>query len=424
MIVMVEKIFIGNRIDKAKNVVLWTTLSGVVYSFQNILFLIAIQQVLKDTAAGMYSAGFIVASQILTIAKYYVRNYQVSDINEKYSFDDYFATRIITCVIALLISIAWVFIGKFDYKTAIITVSLCIYKIAEAFSDVFEGLYQQKFRIDVSGRSQFTKDLLMVLLYIGMIVVTKNLILSTVVLAVFSVVIMLVIDIPISVKFVKWKLKFNWKNISGILVACFSLFTSSFAHAYLQQAPKYAIMNLGEDSNELLAKFNELFMPVYFFTLIVCFSIKIWLSRLTVYHQEGNRKAFVGILLKQSGIIIALMIIACVGMYFLGGFALSLIYGTDLHGYQSFHVVIMFAGAFSAWYELFECVIIIYRKQSFGLIASIFTSVVTLFIMPAIVGRYGLMGAAYGYLISNAIRAILYFAFSMLCMHRETKLKN
>ena len=45
---------------------------------------------------------------------------------------------------------------------AVVIISLTVYKMAECMSDLFEGLYQQRFRFDISGRSQFTKDLIMI----------------------------------------------------------------------------------------------------------------------------------------------------------------------------------------------------------------------------------------------------------------------
>lgn len=415
---MITDLFVGKRIDKSKNVLFWTVMSGVVYSLQSLLFLAIIQRVMKDEMAGIYSAGFVVASQVLSIAKYCVRNYQVSDINEKYSFDDYFATRIVTCMLALMVGVIWVIIAGFDYETTIVAISLCVYKIADALSDVFEGLYQQKFRFDVSGKSQFVKDLLMIIQYVGMIVVTKNLILSTVVLAVFSLILLVVVDVPVSRRFVKWKLVFHRKHIWRILIACFALFVSSFVQAYLQQAPKYAIMGIDGGKVEL-AKFNELFMPVYLFSLVAGFSLRIWLTKMTLLHEEGNRKGLINIIFKQVFIIVGLMFVACTGMYFLGGPVLSAIYGTNLYGYQWFHIVIMIAGGVSAWFELFENVLIIHRKQSLGILASIVTSLVALAVMPFFVRRNGLMGAAVGFLAINFVRFLLYLILVLIIMKKE-----
>ena len=59
----------------------------------------------------------------------------------------------------------------------------------------------------------------MIIQYVVMIIVTRNLVLSTVVLAVFSVLLVVIVDIPLSRKFVRWKFGINAGNVGCILAA-------------------------------------------------------------------------------------------------------------------------------------------------------------------------------------------------------------
>lgn len=165
----------------------WTVASGIVYSLQSLLFLIVITHILDDEAAGIYNAGMVVAQMMLTVGKYSVRNYQVSDVREQYSFADYFTFRLITCMAAMIVMFIWIAVKGYTGGIAIVAASLTVYKMAECLSDVFEGLYQQKFRFDVSGKSQFVKDLTMIIVYIGMLVITRDVVISSVVLAAVSI---------------------------------------------------------------------------------------------------------------------------------------------------------------------------------------------------------------------------------------------
>ena len=84
---MLTRLFIGKDINQAKNTFVWTALSGIVYSLQSLVFLIILTNLMGKSAAGLYSLGIMIANQMLTVGKYSVRNYQVSDINEKYTFE-------------------------------------------------------------------------------------------------------------------------------------------------------------------------------------------------------------------------------------------------------------------------------------------------------------------------------------------------
>ena len=137
---MLTRLFIGKDINQAKNTFVWTALSGIVYSLQSLIFLIILTNLMGKSAAGLYSLGIMIANQMLTVGKYSVRNYQVSDINEKYTFDQYYTFRICTCAVAMLITIGWVIFGGYRGDEAVVIISLTVYKMAECMSDRLIGL--------------------------------------------------------------------------------------------------------------------------------------------------------------------------------------------------------------------------------------------------------------------------------------------
>lgn len=418
---MFKKFFIGDDIRKESNTLIWTMLSGIVYSLQSLLFLAVIMSMLGETLAGVYSIGMMVAQQMLTVGKYAIRNYQVSDVHEKYSFEDYFTFRIITCVISMIITFAWIVIGGYKGAVAIVILSLTIYKMAECFSDVFEGLYQQKYRFDVSGKSQFVKDLLMIIIYIAMLVITKDLVISSVVLAVISMLLIVVIDFPLAKYFTSFGVHFNINAVKGLFAACFSLFISSFLMAYINNAPKYAITDMIENSEVILAQFNALFMPVFAVDLLAGFTMRIWITKMALYHDKGEHRNFGRIIIKQLAVIGVITLASMVFMYFFGGMMLSIIYGTDLYGHEKSNIVLMLAGGFVSVYTLFENVIIIYRHQHISIIINVVSAVAAAVIVPACTAKAGLFGATLGYLIATVIRAVGYMAAALYYMRKENK---
>ena len=377
--------------------------------------------VLGESPAGVYSVGMMVAQQMLTVGKYAVRNYQVSDVHEKYSFEDYFTFRIITCVIAMIITFGWVIFGGYRGGVAIVIISLTVYKMAECFSDVFEGLYQQKFRFDVSGKSQFVKDLIMIIVYLAMLVITRDVVISSVILAILSMALIVIVDFPLTKYFAKLGIKFRVKAIKGLFVACFSLFVSSFLMAYINNAPKYAITALAGNSEVMLAEFNALFMPVFAVDLLAGFTMRIWITKMALFHDQKDYKNFNRMIIKQLAVIAVITVASMVFMYFLGGFFLSIIYGTDLYGHEASNVILMLAGGFVSVYTLFENVIIIYRHQHISIVINVISSVAAAIIVPICTRYGGLVGATTGYLIATIVRALGYVAAALYFMRKERK---
>lgn len=418
---MIQKLFIGKDNDTAKNTFVWTVASGIVYSLQSLVFLMILTNLMEKSAAGLYSIGIMIANQMLTVGKFSVRNFQVSDINQKYSFDEYYTFRIFTCTVAMVITFGWILFGGYRGKEAIVIICMTVYKMAECMSDLFEGLYQQRFRFDISGKSQFAKDLLMIIIFVAMILLTRDVVIASIVLAVFSMLLVFIIDFPIAGYFAKIKWNFKWKTTKELIIACASLFISTFLFVYIHNSPKYALTGINGDDSAILADFNALFMPVFVVDLFAGFILRMWLTRMAVYHKDGDYRNFKKMVGCQVVIIMGITVIAMGVMYFFGGFILSLLYGIDLYGYKWTNLLLMFSGGLVAAYTLFENVIIIYRHQHMSIVINVVTAIVATFIVTPLAKWGGIFGATVGYVIANVVRTLGYYIVALYYMLKEKK---
>lgn len=400
----------------------WTVLSGIIYSLSSLVFLIVVSNVLGDIQANIYSIGMMIAQQMLTVGRFSVRNFQVSDVKDKYSFQEYLSFRVITCSLAVFITVAWILIGGYTGEVAIVIAAFTIHRISESFSDLFEGLYQQKFRLDVSGRSQFVKNIVMLISFCAMVIITRNLTLSAVFLAAESIILLIVVDFPLVKHFARFGVNFKIKSMLQIGIACFSLFLSSFLHAYINNSPKYAIENYqGEGSEIGVGRFSMLFMPTFAVELLAGFTMRTWLSKMAIYHSEGDKKNFKCLIMKQLGVVGVVTLAGMIFMYFFGGWFLSTIYGVDLYGYEIVNALLMFSGGLVAAYTLFENVVIIYRRQHFSIIINVLATIAAAVIVPILTNRGFILGASIGYVIANLVRTLGYVILSVNCIIKDRR---
>lgn len=417
---MYKRFFLRKPANSDRSSLVWTIISGLVYSLTSLVFLIVVSNVLGDLESNVYSIGMMVAQQMLTVGRFSVRNFQVSDVKDKYSFGEYLSFRIITCSLTVMITVIWILLGGYKGAEAIVISAFTVHRISESFSDLFEGLYQQKMRLEVSGRSQFVKNIIMLVTFCGLIVLTRNLVFSAVFLAIESVLLLIIIDFPLIGHFAKFEVCFKMKSMWQLGAACFSLFLSSFINAYINNSPKYAIENYkGEGSDIGVGRFSQLFMPTFAVELLAGFTLRTWLSRMAVYHSDGDRKSFRKLIWQQLGVISVITVAAMIFMYFCGGFFLSLIYGTNLYGYEVVNAMLMLSGGLAAVYSLFENVVIIYRKQHFSIVINIISTVVAAVVVPLLTNYGFIMGATIGFVIANAVRALGYVGISAYCMIKE-----
>ena len=407
---MLKKLFLGDENNLIGKSFAWTAAAGIAYSLQSVIFLAIITNVLGDVKGGIYSIGMMIAQQVLTIGKFSVRNFQVADVRGIYSFEDYCTFRLFSCTAAMLVTLVWTLIEGYSGEVVIVIICMTVYKIAECISDLFEGLYQQRQRTDVSGKSQFVKCVLMMLIFCSVIVITKNLVMASVALAVFSLILIVIIDVPLTKYFDKIGLSFRWNKLWGIFTGCFSIFVGSFIYMYINNTPKYAINKYaGENSEAMLSEFNALFMPAYVVELLAGFTMRVWIGKMAMYHNVKDRKGLGKTIRGQLLVIASVTLIGMVGIYFLGGPVLSLIYGTNLYGYEIANVLLMLAGGMTAVYTLFENVLIIYGKQPSFMIINICAAILAAVLLPYCTIKGGITGAAVGYLLVGTVRALAYY---------------
>lgn len=399
----------------------WTVASGILYSVTSLVFLVVVSHRLGDVSSNIYSIGMMIALQILTVGRFSVRNFQVSDVEDKYSFKEYLSFRIITCFLAAIVAVIWIIAGRYDRETAVVIGSFCIYRISESFGDLFEGLYQQKLRLEVSGKSQFVKNVIMLLVFSAMVIITGKLAISAILLAMISVILVIVVDLPLVREFTELGFNFNPRKMWQIGVACFSLFVSSFMYIYINNSPKYAIEYIEGKDGVGVGRFSMLFMPTFMVELLAGFTLRTWLADMASCRNNKDYAGLRKLIAKQLGITILLTVFAMVFMYFAGGWFLSFVYGTDLYGYETITVLLMFCGGLGAVYALFENVVTIYRKQEFSIIINILSALTATILVYLLTAKYNLLGATIGFLAANVVRTVGYIILAVISMIKEER---
>ena len=102
------KAFLYNTKDTQKTAYIWNTWAAMLNSFQSVLILMVISRIDPVTDAGVFTIAFAIGNLMLTIGQYGIRQFQVSDVQEKYSFREYVGARIITSSLMVIVSFFYV----------------------------------------------------------------------------------------------------------------------------------------------------------------------------------------------------------------------------------------------------------------------------------------------------------------------------
>ena len=142
--------------------------------------------------AGVFTIAFAIGNLMLAIGKYGVRQFQVSDVEERYSFTDYILSRVFTSILMIIASGIYVWVnyisGLYNVQKCTVVILVCLAKVVDAVEDVFHGMFQQHLRLDVAGKILTIRMISYIVVYLVLYAITEELIITSLVAFVVSLI--------------------------------------------------------------------------------------------------------------------------------------------------------------------------------------------------------------------------------------------
>lgn len=391
---MIKAFLCGSK-DKVKSAYLWNTSAAMLNAFQTVFILMLISRIDPVIDAGIFTIAFAIGNLMLSIGKFGVRQFQVSDVKETYSFKEYVFLRILTCVLMILAFSAYVgyyyAVGAYSTEKCLVILLVCMTKVVDAVEDVLHGMLQQHIRLDIAGKILTIRIASYIIVYLVIYAATQNLLMASLIALAVSVVQFLILNYIAFKDFaIQWKQGVKWFQIWNLGRECFPLFIASYLVIYIGNAPKYAIDKVM--SSEAQACFTYIFMPVFVISLLSQFVYQPVISKMALLWHEKNIPLLKKMIFKQISLIIVLSAAAVLGGYILGVPVLSIIYGVNLEAYKTPLVILLFGGGALAFVNFLQMIITIARKQNWLIIGYLLAFFVFLFFGKIVVEYYGIVG--------------------------------
>ena len=398
---MLENIWTIKERDIQKKSVFWNMMSSGINSVVSMFLLLIVTRINGVEDAGIFSLGFSTAQMMLTIGNYGMRNYQVTDLKNKYSMEIYLSSRIMTNILMMLIVFVFVSIEGYFFEKALVTILLCFLKATDAFDDIYGGYYQKNGRLDISGKLMTIRIVFYVIVFCLVLLSTRNLIIACTGAIVASILALGCLVYSTRNLFRFECPEWNVKKIMHLLRECFPLCISSFLLIYMGNAPKYAIDACLSELAQ--ACYNYLFMPCFVINLFVGFALQPLLVRMSQSWLHRQYKRFLRLCgaIFGGAILIAVAIVA-VGRV-IGCQILSLVFGVELVQYMNVLTVLLVGGGFFAFAVIEQAILTVMRRQVYLLIGFGAASAVAFMISDPLVEHFGLLGAGWAYTISAGV---------------------
>jgi O-antigen/teichoic acid export membrane protein len=218
------------------------------------------------------------------------------------------------------------------------------------------------------------------------------------------------------------KTKISWGKIRDLLVLGFPIVVNSYLMLYINNVSKYTIDKYCTQGD--VAIFNVLYMPVFCINLLMGFITRPMITVLAKKADEKKKKDILNILGKEIAMVIGITLIVIGGMYLIGLTLLEILYSMELHAYRKELMLLLLGGAFYATYTIFYYMITILRKQFALLVSCCIGALIALCMMPKLVSRFGMLGAAGGYAVIMFLIMLICMLFVVIYLHKMERTKK
>ena len=84
------------KVVSPQKIFFWNILGSLSSAAVSVILLFIVTRTLSSESADLYSFSYAIANLLVIVAGFQVRDFQATDIKEKYSFDAYLTTRFLT----------------------------------------------------------------------------------------------------------------------------------------------------------------------------------------------------------------------------------------------------------------------------------------------------------------------------------------
>ena len=396
--------------DKTRSGFVWNTASSGLFALQSLVMLIVTQHVLGSDVAGILVLAQAISFLLGCVGTFGVARFQASDVTRRFSLAEYAAARVVTVVAmwaAAVIVLLWR-AGHYGTQEVVVIVLMTLLKTVDVTDDVVANFFTQHGRIYIGARLTAIRYIVLLLVFSIGVIQTRNLTTALCITLVASVAVFAGLASLVLPQFVTSdERRIRLRQAFTLIGACVPMFISWFLTAYINNAPKYAIDAVSDNTSQAI--FGFLATPTFVVSLVAQFMFNPLVYRYSVAWSEARVHDLWRSVARMVLSIIGIGIAVCGVGFAVGLPVLSWLYGVDLYSYRAIFMILLVAGTSTALVMFLYTILTIMRRQTQMAIGFGVVSLAALLGGAEMVRAWGILGAALLYL-SAATLLVVYFA--------------
>jgi len=333
--------------------------------------------------AGYLSLALSISNVFSTICYYYVRSFQVSDVRGEFSDGCYVAHRWFMTFLSIGVGTIFILVNGYEPFLALFLILFLVYRISEPNADVYHGIDQKSWRLDVAGKSFVMRGIISIAAFVGMMLVTHDLVKTALVMALGVWAVVFLYDIPQAKKLSAHRAEWNFSKIIGLTKTCFPLFLYFLFINMIMPVPRYFLEKI--ESGTILGYYSSVAVPASMIPMLASFVFNTFIGLFTEKSEKGDKKGFVKLFWMITLVIVAITAGAMIGSWLLGEWILALVFTDEIRPYAYLLIpTVAVCGMYSMVQYMGMVLTVLRDKKSLMYGAGIAALVVTLSSYPAI----------------------------------------
>ena len=389
---------------------IWNAAGSLVYmAAQWLTTILVVRLSTGYDAAGLLALGMAVSNIFSPIGYYKVRAFQVSDLEEEFTFRQYLGFRIITVGMAIVVMFAYCFLTC-PPGTWITVILYGFFSLGPVFVDVLHGEEQRESRMDVIGISFILRGVLLLASFIIGMTFFNSLNIALVLMTVTTYLEIALFDGIAFLKVTGEPLKpaFETRAIKSLFIQCLPLVIASFFCWAVPAIPRQALNDvMGE---WFLGIYSSVAAPVLIVQMCAQYIYAPLLTHFAELLQAHDRHGFLRLVLQVTLAIFALAFAFGVLFALAGEPLLVLIFGQSIAPYTYLIIPLVLCTVMTAYVWFLGDVLITMRQNKMNLIGYAISFVVMLATMYPMIHAFGMNGASFAIMIAYGATIILFLA--------------
>lgn len=390
---------------------LWNTLGSALYGLNSFIMLALVSRLGSVEETGIFGIAFATAQLLYIVGLLGVSHFQMTDYGKTYCFADYKRVRVCSSGLMLAACGLTIVCLGFTGEKAYLTILLCVLMLLNVIGDLYQNLFFQNNRLDLSGSALFFRTLWSLITFSLTYALTRRLILAVVLQILCNLMTTLYYIWRVAPPFLREEEAHSKDGRTAwtLLADCFPLFISLLLMNLLINASKYGIEFLMDDTAQ--GYYNMIFIPAQVINLCSQFIYRPMLNQYSIFVQEKRTSQFRMLLIKQLAFIVAFTLVCCLGAASLGTHVLGFLYRKDLSAHVVPLVLVVLGGGIYAACQLFYYIFVIMRRQIYVSLIYILTTVLSIPITYKCIQWGRLTGAALAFVVVHLVIFVLYLGF-------------